>query len=193
MAPPTDSNDLEKKKHSKVAAAIKFLLAGILVSIVLIIIMISRVTSSKYSNYLSGLWVGTPVFLKEAQLSDLQIFISPMVDGKRDGYLIITDTAGAFISNQAISIVGGNANKMGDNSALDAATKNVDDVYTIKGINLTYIDALPNASPPISENVHFSISILNGSLTIFDSKKIYAHLTKDLTTSAAAVNAYRGP
>ena len=53
----------------------------ILVLVILIIfcfIMNSANTcTERYNNYLTGMWVGDPDFLKQSKLQDLQIFIAP--------------------------------------------------------------------------------------------------------------------
>ena len=63
---------------------------------------VGAAATRRYESYIVGLWVGDPAFLREAQLSDFQLFISPSEDGCRQGYLIITDEHGEFVSNQGV-------------------------------------------------------------------------------------------
>src|SRR5574340_1109423 len=82
---------------------------AVVVVLLLVLVYLGAAARRRYEAYLSGLWVGDPSFLEQAQLQDLQLFLAPCEGGRRQGYLIMTDLAGNFISNQAIELRVGSA------------------------------------------------------------------------------------
>jgi hypothetical protein len=80
------------------------ILSVIVLVLIAIIVAIARVDARRYENYLSGLWVGDPAFLREGQLRDFRLFLAPREGGCRQGYLVITADDGAFVTNQAIEV-----------------------------------------------------------------------------------------
>ena len=153
--------------------------------IVLLIIIISvNTTIRRYEYFLSGLWTGNSVFLNQSEILDFQLFISPCKNRYRQGYLIITDLDGKFVVNQAIEI---NISRNWS-SAFCSVLKVNKDIYTCD-FNISYDDET-NLNTPIPEAVKMTLSILDGTLTLYDNEKVYAFMEKDLTTSAAAIDAY---
>ena len=141
----------------------------------------------RYDNYLSGLWVGDPAFLKKAQLGDLQLFIAPREKGCRQGYLIMANEDGEFISNQAIEI-----HELANWwSALRASFRSKKDTYTARRLEIEYDAVKEGDAPPMPDRMKMTLSILDGTLTLYDGKKVYAFMEKSPAASAAAVDAYR--
>jgi len=171
-------------------------LAIVVVMVLIAVVAMGFRASRRYSQYVAGLWVGEPKFLDKAGLQDFQLFLSPetfpegkLAGGKRQGYLLVTDTSGAFVVNQAIEWEGGGAGVL---AALKAAASTENDVCTAGGARITYDSPeLLTGGPPVPETVKMSVSILDGTLTLFDDEKVYAFLQKDLASSAAAISMYR--
>ena len=175
----------------------------IVVAIILITFaVLGAAAVRRYDNYLTGFWVGNPMFLEKAQLSDFQLFIAPREDGCRQGYLIITDADGEFISNQAIEI-----NERGGApwwAALRAAAQVKHDIYAARLLEIEYDSEGDRDSeggcdaeggrgadePPMPNTLKMTLSILDGTLTLVNDGKVYAFLEKDLASSTAAVEAY---
>lgn len=163
--------------------------AGVLIAVIIIAVLVILVVAGatavrRYEHYLTGLWVADPAFLHKARLRDLQVFIAPRAppSGGRQGYLIITDTDGEFISNQAIEI----QEHPQWWSALRAAYRVKVDAYSTPDLQIAYDDG----DAPMPKSMRMTLSILEGTLTLYDSKKIYAFMRKDLTASATAIEAY---
>jgi hypothetical protein len=168
------------------AYSLRTLMAVALAAIVVIIIVVARAGVRRYDGYLSGMWVGEPAFLEQAGLRDLQLFLAPREAGCRQGYLIIAG-AGELISNQAIELreLGGGkrwgaAAKHGLHSGRDSYSCSVDVDYDDTSADTT----------PMPTRMKMTVSILDGTLTLFDDEKVYAFLVKDPTASAAAIEAY---
>ena len=157
------------------------------VVIFILIVVVAKTAVHRYEHYLSGLWVGDPAFLKKAQLSDLQLFIAPREKGCRQGYLIMTNEDGEFISNQAIEI-----HELASWwSALQASLRVKKDTYTTRRLEIEYDAVKEGDAPPMPGSMKMTMSILDGTLTLYDGKKVYAFMEKSPAASAAAVDAYR--
>lgn len=169
----------------------KIIIVAIVIAlvIVMIVILIGVMAMRRYENYLSGYWVGDPGFMERAELKDMQLFIAPKEDGSRQGYLIMTDIHGNFVSNQAIEIKeGSTVQRWWTGLKSSFATKK--DIYSAKRVSIEYDD--PSDSPMPTE-MKMSVSILDGTLTLYDGEKVWAFLGKDTLTSAAAIEAYESP
>jgi hypothetical protein len=163
--------------------------AVVVLVLVVIIALVGAAAVRRYEHYLAGLWVGDPAFLKKAQLRDLQLFIAPREDGCRQGYLIITDENGEFVSNQAIEI----RERSGGSrwwSALRSTFRAEKDAYTARCFEVEYDAVKEGDEPPMPETMKMTLSILDGTLTLYDGEKVYAFMEKDLAASAAAIEAY---
>jgi hypothetical protein len=159
--------------------------ATVLVLILIVIAALYVATAKRFSHYLSGLWVGDPGFLDRAGLSDFQLFLAPEEDGLRQGYLLIADTEGGLITNQAIELRVESG--PGAYETLKAATSSLD-VRTSPEVHIAYDDA--KGPKPIPEALKMSLSVMAGTLALFDDDKVYAFLEKDLASSVAALDAY---
>jgi hypothetical protein len=162
----------------------------IVILIIIIIIIICSVKGAnscclKYNTYLTGMWVGDLEFIKKANLSDLQIFIAPKEQKKRNGYILMVDNNKDFILNQPIELKELSSQHSQRWSA-NTANKKIDDMFTIQYELSTDVK---NIYP---KKIIFTVSIINGVLSIKDENgKIYALLTKDLIASASAISAYK--
>lgn len=151
----------------------KIQLIYVAIIIIIIVIIITSTYQNLYQQFLSGFWIGEPAFLNTAQLSDLQLFIAPPINGSRQGYLIITDLSGEFISNQAIEIFE------------ESKIKFWKSVKKPKNITIEYDD-----SPSMPEEMKMTISIIDGTITLYDDDKVYAFMIKDSNASAIALKSY---
>jgi hypothetical protein len=153
------------------------------IAIVLVIIAKSACSAIKrYDMYLEGLWSGDPGYLESAQLSDFQLYIGALKQGKRQGYIIMTDHTGTFVANQAIEIEESRPNSRWW-PALKNSFKTQHDAYTMCKVHFTYDGDAP---PPMPTTMKLTLSILDGTLTLYDGDKIYAFLEKDIAASTAA-------
>ena len=163
--------------------------AALVVLTIMIILVVGSVTVRRYENYLGGYWIGDPGFLKKAQLKDMQLFIAPKEGGCRQGYLLMTDLDGNFISNQALEIRERSAAQRWW-TAFTSAFRTERDAYSARCVEIEYDDAAEVNEPPMPETVKMTLSVLDGTLTLYDDSKVWAFLTKDLLASAAAIEAY---
>jgi hypothetical protein len=165
-----------------------FIIAIVIIFLIIIISMVRSANNCciKYQNYLTGMWIGDPEFLKNAELSDLQIFISPNENKKRNGYIIMLDNNKEFILNQPIELEEYSSKHNQRWSAHSANKKNANDLFHINFILHTKINDI------FPKQLIFALSITNGALSISDHNgKIYSLLEKDLISSSAAVNIYK--
>jgi hypothetical protein len=161
----------------------------IVVLILITLVIVGNLSVSRYENYLSGLWVGDPGFLERAQLRDMQLFLGPREGGRRQGYLIMTDLSGSFISNQALEFREKSPAQRWW-TALKSVFRASRDAYTARKVELEYDDVAAGAEPPMPEEMKMTVSMIEGTLTLFDGEKVYALFEKDLVASAAANEAY---
>jgi hypothetical protein len=167
---------------------------GVLIAVIVAIVIIVIVAwaagraQQRYSAYLGGLWTGNVGYLGRAQLSDFQLFIGPReTRGGRQGYLIMTDLDGAFVANLPIEL----HETPSYRSALRASLQRAKDVYTLRDVGIKYDDA--EFAPPMPSRLRLALSMLDGTLTLYDGKTVYAFLEKDLSASAVATEAYGAP
>jgi hypothetical protein len=189
MDSPTGERRMSAKHPYRGIAVVA---AVIILVIILLAVYLGSVSGRRYEAYLSGLWVGDPSFLEKAQLRDLQLFLAPREGSQksRQGYLIMTDLAGNFISNQAIELRIGSASERWW-TALKSAFRAAHDAYKARSVEIEYDS--PAGDRPMPDRLKMSLSILDGTLTLYDDEKVYAFLEKDLLASAAAVEAYKAP
>jgi len=160
-----------------------FILALVVVLIIVVVLTLGVPAARRYKNYLSGMWIGDPGFLRKAQLSDLQLFVAPLEGGSRQGYLIMTDLDGNFISNQAVEMRVNTSMW----SALRSSLKTTADTFVSPQVAFEFDDS---GEPPIPTTLKLTLSILDGSLTLYDDEKVYAFMTKDFSASTSAIEAY---
>ena len=161
----------------------------IAIIIILLIVLITSITSankscSKYQNYLTGMWIGDPEFIKKSDLTDLQIFIGPKENVKRNGYIIMLDKNNEFILNSAIELKEITSQHAQRWSANTENKKIKDDHFNIEYQVLTDIN---NVFP---KKINLNLSMGNGVLAIKANEKTYALLIKDLIASAEAIASY---
>jgi len=163
-----------------------FIIAIIIILLIMLITSIKSANKScdKYQNYLTGMWIGDPEFIKKSDLTDLQIFIGPKENTKRNGYIIMLDKNNEFILNDPIELQEITSKHSQRWSANTENKKIKDDNFTITFQLLTEIN---NVFP---KKMNFNLSIANGVLSIQSNGKVYALLTKDLIASAEAVASY---
>ncbi len=138
----------------------------IILSILVVIVLLVIYSTSKYNNYLIGYWKGESGYLEEADLSVLELYISP----KNSGYLIMITTDGTVIYDGTVKI---KSIRMALFSSLFNVFKTKNDMCYDNYIE--FADELPEGTKKLS----FNISILNGTLCLYDKKSIYAFLIKN--------------
>ena len=153
--------------------------------ILLVICMIvSASADARYANYLSGYWVVHPDFAATADLEDFQLFIGPPAAGaERAGYVIVVDSKGATVANSAVDI--GAAARYG--SAAYALLQGSADECRGR-LTLDFTDKA--AAGALPGELDYSLSILNGTLTLYSAGAVYACLVKELAATDTALRAY---
>lgn len=145
----------------------------------------ANVSCNKYHYYLSGMWTGDPEFLKKSNLKDLQIFLSPKIKKKRNGYIIMVNINGDIVLNQPIEL-----NEVTSAHTQRWAAYNMDKKIKNDNFDINYLILSDINTDIFPKNITITVSISNGSLTIKNNNNIYALCEKDLISSAAAIATY---
>lgn len=183
------SQQPRQSQHSRPPRGWALLAAALVVLLaVLAVYLVGAAAARRYEGYLSGYWVGDPGFLQKARLKDLQLFVAPPDGGTRQGYLLMTDLDGNFVANQAVELrVRPRALRWW--AALGAAFRSERDAYHAGHAELEF-DAPSGAEQPMPGRLKMTLSVLDGTLTLYDEAAIYAYLAKDHTASMAALEAW---
>ena len=163
------------------------LAAAAVVVLLLVYAALIAPAARRYRDYLSGFWVGAAAFLPKAQLSDMQLYLAPPEGGVRQGYLLMVDDAGAFVANCPIELRGAPRPW----SAARATLAREGDRCAFPALELELEAGAAGPLPPIPAALRGVLSVLDGSLTLYDGEKVYAFLYKDAQASDAANGAYR--
>lgn len=153
--------------------------AGIIVLIILLILIVAPRIHGLESQ-ISGFWTGNDAFLERAGLASYYLYIGPRESkapwSRRQGFLVITDREGGTVTSQAIGISYLSLFRRWTSALRGHFSPAAP--YNIKA-TIEYDD-----EAVMPEKV--TLSFLNGTLTVRDSEKIYAFLTRDNETSLAA-------
>jgi hypothetical protein len=169
-------------------SATKCLVACIaaLLVVLVVVLMIMSPTGRRYGDYVSGMWTGDPTFLQKAGLSDMQMYIGPKGHDTRQGYLIMADTNGTLISNQAFEITAEKSRTRCQNLRNHFRTQ---DKHTID----VEVQFDSKTTPPVMPSeLTITVSAADGSMSIYSTGegKLYGFMWKDMAASAAAARAY---
>ena len=149
----------------------------IIAVLILLLIALIAIHTIRYDRTLTGYHVGNAQFLKKAGLSQFELYISPSTNRVRKGYLIVVDEDGDIVANEAITI---------KNSTFWPA------LAQMFGETDRYKLQLEIESTLLPKQLTVAISIMNGTLTLFNDKKIYAYLERDTDASKVALRAAHG-
>lgn len=134
---------------------------ALLVILALIYIFYYWYNNNKNEVPMAGYWIGTPSFLKSADLGSIKLFIAPKADSA--GYLIMTNKNNEFIFN---------------------------DVITLHFLKKELVIKNTSESFPMPKKMKYKFSIHDGSLMLFDKQEIYAMFYKDNLASSVALESY---
>ena len=151
-----------------------------------ICMMVVASANTRYANYLSGYWVIHPDFATKASLDDFQLFIGPPAAAglpTRAGYVIIVDNKGSTVANSAVDI--GVTTRSGS-AAYALLQEKADECRG--SLTLDFTDKSAVGSLP--KVLDYSLSILNGTLTLYNAGAVYACLVKDIAVTDTALHAY---
>lgn len=161
------------------------LLAMLVIFAIIILMVFIPPIHRRHRGYISGMWTGDPTFLQKAGLKDMQMYIGPRGDdGTRQGYLIMTNSNGDMISNQAFDMTEEESRSCGQSLRNHFGSR---DKYTID-VEIQFDDK--TAPPVMPEDLTITISMVDGSMSIYNNSKLFAFLWKDMAASAAAARAY---
>jgi len=147
----------------------------------LLIVAASARAGDRYTNYLGGYWVVHPDFAETAKLSEFQFFIGPQIKAQaREGYLMVVAADGSPVANAAVEVKA--CLRFG--SALRASLQCVDECRGSLALDM------PDGSGDIPASLDFALSIVGGTLTLYDGENVYACLVKDIAASETALRVY---
>ena len=151
-----------------------YIYIAIFIIIIILIIWLIINLKNRYHKYLAGVWIGHDDFMKESELSDMQLLIlkQPSV-----GYLYMIDDSGDIVTNSPITI------KHNINS--HSAIKNLFSLHDICSFKVK-ITPINDTNLPFPSELSAKLSIIDGTLTLHDNKKIYAHMIKDINSTNLA-------
>jgi hypothetical protein len=167
------------------------IVAIVVVIILIMIVLVSRPAIKRYTTMLGGMWIGDPGFLKKSGLSDMQLYIAPG-GSHRQGYLIMTDTGGGFVANQALEFrfnFGMFPSKF--LKAVKSSLRPAGD--SISGSVVVDLDEGETIESPFPRDLRMTLSLVENSMTLFNDQKVFAYLYRDPIASHAANVAYEGP
>lgn len=123
----------------------------------------------RQSAYLGGFWVGEDDFMAEAELAELRMFVGPAGGGARRGHLLMANAAGVVSDGSFTLRV--RAAPLGElRSAFGYAAK--------RQATLEF-----DESSPMPSELRLAVSVADGTLTLFNSERVFALFTKDLSTT----------
>jgi len=131
------------------------------------------------------MWIGSPEFLESSDLGSLQIFLSPVENGVRQGYLITTDADDKIITNQAFTYT---PEKTGFMSNVGQAYSQAYGHGQVQKNVAEFV--FDDGGEPFPRHMEVTMSIPNGSLTLVHDKTVYAFAFKDHAASHAAISAW---
>jgi hypothetical protein len=152
---------------------------AVAIAVVVIIILVTVINNARRAEaFLAGVWEGTPEFLERAGLGSMHLFISRRNADGRAGYLVMTDAAGATVVNRDVEVL-----EAGFLRRLLSVVFHRHD-FAVPGFGLRS-DA--GELPLPATGLRASVSYADGTLTIYDDEKVWAHLAKDNMSSYAAL------
>jgi hypothetical protein len=155
------------------------LLLAVVVLVVCVLVAAGR-AAARARRYLVGHWVGCPEFLKASGLTDMQLQIAPADDSDEDGagYVLVKDVGGGVLANGPVTVAVAEAPGLfaGLGAALSGAPRHT--------FALRFTPQLLGADVPAE--VTAVVAPDDGTLTLRDGSKVYAHMEKDFAASAAA-------
>lgn len=157
----------------------------LVIFIIIILVVFIPPIHRRHRDYISGLWAGDPTFLQKAGLKDMQMYIGPRGgDDTRQGYLIMTNSSGDMISNQAFDMTEEGSRACSQSLRNHFRTR---DKFTVE-VELQFDDK--TAPPIMPAELTITVSMVDGSMSIYSGTRLFAFLYKDMAASSAAAHAY---
>lgn len=150
------------------------ILAIVIIFLILVAVFIYRRYCARYNAYLAGMWVGESTFLEQAGLSQFYMFFK----NNKEGYIVMIDEDGETVANHAIDFT------VKFNNVISASLAPKNDACTA----VMKIKATDGEECPIADVSRLTMSMLDGTLALYDSKKLFAFLQKDISASALALS-----
>lgn len=151
-------------------------IALIIVLIISCMFIYSRY-KARYVNFISGMWVGEQSFLNDAELDNFSLFIKD----EKQGYLIMVANGGEVIANYPVKI------KMTLNNVVTPSLAKKNDMCT-GTISIRKDDETSEDKDELAAVDKITISMLNGTMTLYSNKKLYAFLEKDIASSTLGLS-----
>ena len=123
------------------------------------------------------MWVGEQSFLNDAELDNFSLFIKD----EKQGYLIMVANGGEVIANYPVKI------KMTLNNVVTPSLAKKNDMCT-GTISIRKDDETSEDKDELAAVDKITISMLNGTMTLYSNKKLYAFLEKDIASSTLGLS-----
>lgn len=160
---------------------------GIVLVLVLLFFVAAYPRIKCNEEMLAGYWSADSSYLEKADLSQMDLYIAPP-DGAssetRQGYLLMVDSEGNFVSNQGIELVLRRSGKTWVASARSALLS--DGARGPSGVRMGTAHIVYDDEPVMPEYLTLELDPARGTLTMYDDGQIYAFLYKDNEASADA-------
>ncbi len=131
------------------------------------------------SEGLAGFWVGDPIFMQEAGLSAITMFVGPKSKGAREGYIYMSDESGGEVANGPIDIAFSPRWFDATRSAFSGRLGASRGYATIEGIE----------EVEGRDDIRYEFDPLGG-LTIYGGDEVFLRLRRDAAASEAGLVAY---
>lgn len=151
---------------------------ALIVFFIILAVFIYGRYKARYTNYLSGMWVGETSYLASAGLNTFNLFIKD----PKSGYIIMVTNEGKVIANYPITI----HHSYGNVVTPSLTVKNDNCSGKIKFDKDD--DGKDTEKFPLEDVTSMTVSMLNGTLTLHDGTKMFAFLQKDISASALALS-----
>jgi hypothetical protein len=164
----------------------KRLLAALVV-LALVLVAVAAGAAADHRRSLVGYWAGTPSFLADAGLSEMQLFVAPPRGGSHDGYLVMADSAGALLANTAVTVAAPWLDVAAGAAAFTRAFSASG--FAVSGTAFT-VRAADGAALPFDGPLTADLSLADGLLVLRRGTTVVACLARDADASAAALMAW---
>jgi len=182
---------------------------AVIILVLIIIVIFVAVRLAALEECLTGVWVGSPDYLKTSGLSKFYLYLAPsdiefmwMLRGvDRPGYLVMVKDDGTIICNQFIRLRYGAAAQVWSAARALLAKKHL---YIVSGARLEFTDGDAMTSlagegdgttdigddGPLPADINISYDTVHGAMSLYDDSGVFGYLYKDGWLSSTAEDEY---
>lgn len=147
-------------------------LGSLSLAIIVALLVVAAFTvaeARRQADYLGGFWAGEDDFLAEAELVEMRMFVGPPEGGARRGHLLMANGAGV-VADEPFTLTVRASPAAELRSALGCVAR--------RHATLEF-----DTDGPMPSELRLTVSMADGTLTLFDSERVFALFTKDLPTT----------